>query len=183
MRHTHLRLSAIFSNAPGCIQVNALALQKYVGVFTPHGLDCNTSYNAAKAIGLLVKASRDKSRRIAQVYYYTRPTVEAPAYGSYLVAYRKAHGAPGLWVPHLFMQLFIVVYHAVIGRCIPRVTHGRMGSALFDFLHAADYLLQVAYREHTFDNSLFRQRDFPEIVCNEESIVAGFRRIAIRQKT
>lgn len=172
LRHTHLRLSAIFSNGPGCIQCGAMALQKYVGSFNPHGLDCNSSLNVAHAISLLLEAEGgDSGRSRANIYYYTRPTVKPLPYGSYVVDYRMAHGVAGAWLPYSVLALFIRLYHL----CVSLLPFWE----IFSFLHAVDYLLQVSSREHTFDNSLFRGH-FPEIKEREETIVQAFRRIAWR---
>merc|ERR1712087_774718 len=94
-------------------------------------------------------------------------------YGSYVVDYRMAHSVVGVWLPYSLVALLIRLYHL----CASLVPCWK----IFSFLHAVDYLLQVADREHTFDNSLFRCH-FPEIKDREETIVQAFRRIALRKR-
>jgi len=174
LRHTHLRLSAIFSNGPECIQCGAMAWQKYVGCFNPHGLDCNSALNVAHAISLLLEVEdADSDRNRANIYYYTRPSVKPLPYGSYVVDYRMAHGVAGAWLPFSVLALLIRLYHV----CVSVLPFWD----IFSFLHAVDYLLQVSSREHTFDNSLFRTH-FPEIKEREETILQAFRRIALRSR-
>ena len=73
LRHVHVRLSAVFSNDPSCIQVNAIASMARVGCYLPVLLDCNSSRNVCVALRLLLQRLEDEPERVRQVYYYTRP--------------------------------------------------------------------------------------------------------------
>uniref|UniRef100_A0A7R9WTB5 Uncharacterized protein n=1 Tax=Craspedostauros australis TaxID=1486917 RepID=A0A7R9WTB5_9STRA len=159
---THLRLGAIFSDDERCIQCNALGLQSRIGSYLPIPIDCNSSRNVACAIHHLLR-----SRRHDAVYYYTRPLhLPRPvAYGYYLDQYRAAHEIRHwITVPQWLVSGFTQCVHA-LARWLPRVP----------YLDAADYLLQVASREHSFDCSKMKA-DFPTLVDHEESIVQCFRR-------
>jgi hypothetical protein len=48
--YCHLRISAIFSDTPDCIQCSALACQSYIGAYIPTNIDCNSAKNVAAAI-------------------------------------------------------------------------------------------------------------------------------------
>jgi hypothetical protein len=50
LQATTLRLGAILSDDPGCIQCRALALQAGVGCYLPTNIDCNSSRNVVSAI-------------------------------------------------------------------------------------------------------------------------------------
>lgn len=54
--------------------------------------------------------------------------------------------------------------------------------ALAALIRSVDYLLQVASREHTFDNSVFHG-DFPGVAGHEETPLEAFRRIRARQRS
>ena len=54
IRFTNLRLGAIFSDSPTCIQCSALALQCYTGPYLRVPIDCNSSRNAASLIHLML---------------------------------------------------------------------------------------------------------------------------------
>lgn len=172
----HLRLSAIFSDESSCIQCSALDLQCRIGCYLPLSIDCNSSANVSRAIDLiLARAERrndtgisdDTTRTIKTVYYYTRPlSLERPVpYGYYLHEFRKAYQMTfALWIPASLVTCFVACIHwfAVWNVCLG-----------LPYLDAADYLLQVASREHSFDCSQFG-RDFPEL--KEESIFNCFTR-------
>lgn len=164
-RHTSLRLGAIFSDDPGCIQCNALALQAYVGVYLPTAIDCNSSYNVAQLIHSCLEQRTWKE----SIYYYTRPLrygKETIPYGEYLVSYRKAYGIPRdgyVSLPMWFVDGFVALVHVLAG----------WFGLFLPYLAAVDYLLQVSTKEHSFDLSRCR-RDFPKL--KEESFDECFAR-------
>lgn len=160
---TSLRLGAIFSDAPTCIQCSALALQANVGLLLPHRIDCNSAWNVAQLIhAMLASKTPWKS-----VYYYTRPLrLGGPVpYGDYLVAYRQAYGIPDrgyVELPLWFVQGFVALVHFV----------ARYFGTVLPFVASIDYLLQVSTKEHSFDLSrVSHDFDFPE-----ESLTTCFRR-------
>ena len=164
--HCHLRLSAIFSDDPSCIQCSALGLQSRIGAFTPIAIDCNSSLNVSKAIrALLMEASKEKPK-IRTVYYYTRPLhLEQPVpYGFYLQEFRKAHSITtfSFWIPFCLVTWFTGILHW-IAKLFPSVP----------YMEAADYLMQVASREHSFDCSLLAG-DFWNLRKEEETIFECF---------
>jgi hypothetical protein len=168
----HLRVSAIFSDSHACIQCGALQLQSRLGPATmPLRIDCNSGRNIAYAIHLLRERMTKKSA-MAPVYYYTRPYkgqsgVGAWTYGDYLDQYLQAYQIRylRLIVPFALLSYFTLFVHWIVYQT---PLHKWSGVAV-----SFDYLLQVAFREHTFDCSLF-QRDFPEILDLEESILECF---------
>ena len=77
-----------------------------------------------------------------------------------------------IWLPFLIVKLLILILRAVsllVGRAAP-------------LLRNLSYLATVAVTTHTFDNSRFRDKDFPEIKNREEDLVTCFRRIAARRE-
>jgi len=179
IRFTNLRLGAIFSDSPTCIQCSALALQCYTGPYLRVPIDCNSSRNAASLIHLMLHSPHHHHWR--PVYYYTRcfssyPRQPVP-YGEYLLAYRRAYGLqwlplflPAWWVEWCFVRPFhwCTVVCTVVLRRILRLP-------MPPFLESIDYLLQVTLDEHTFD---MREtiKDFPMIRQAEESMDVCFRR-------
>lgn len=169
--HVHLRLSAIFSNEPQCIQVRALALQAHAGAYLPVLLDANSSRNVCTALRLLLERLEAEAASVRRLYYYTRPRGPAVPYGEHLVAYRAAHAtSPAVWLPYLAVAMLVALWHAAV-RHTPL---GRLAGA-----RSVDYLLQVSSRDHTFDNGRIH-RDFPSLAASEESLVRAFRRIEAR---
>ena len=166
-----LRLSAIFSDDPGCIQCQALGIQSRVGSYLPRCIDCNSSRNVAAAVRLILASQQEKAQ-LASYYYYTRPVRQYPqplSYGEYLSEYRRALDLWWyVWIPVWIVCFFVETVHWLARRIKSRLA----------FLDSIDYLLQVSYRDHCFDNSAF-VADFPEIVDQEETIEECFRR---RQK-
>jgi len=165
---TNLRISAIFSDDPGCIQCQALQIQSRVGSYLTQCIDCNSSRNVAIAIRLIL-ASQQEKKQLSTYYYYTRPARQYPhpvPYGEYLVEYRRAHELRWyVWVPTWVVRCFVDAIHWLAMSIQPRLA----------FLESVDYLLQVSYRDHSFDNVTFLA-DFPEILGEEETIEHCFRR-------
>jgi hypothetical protein len=183
--YCHLRLSAIFSDDPKCIQCSALGLQARAGCYLPNPIDCNSSRNVARAIAAILERSgvddddddvddaknKKSINSIRPLYYYTRPLqLKRPEpYGYYLETYRKAYGIEGffaaVWIPVWVVTWFVAAFHWMAQQ--------RNNSFLFGlpYVDSADYLLQVAAREHSFDCSHFA-RDFPDL--EEESILECF---------
>lgn len=168
----HLRLSAIFSNEPSCIQVNALALQARVGAHLPAVIDCNSSRNVSVALRLLLVRLERRPETVQPLYYYTRPHGPPVAYGERLVAYRRACGILfALWLPCWIVAWLVALCHLAVRRTPLR----HIGLA-----RSVDYLLQVSSRDHTFDNSRIHS-DFTELKAQEEDDVCAFVRIRERQ--
>lgn len=163
----HLRVSAIFSDSYNCIQCGALSLQSRLCPSTmPLRIDCNSGRNVATAIRLLQQGA-DREEKLAPVYYYTRPLKESVySYGDYLQFYIQAYDYPyRIMIPFVLVTYFTMLLNWLVWRT---GLHRISGTAV-----SIDYLLQVAFREHTFDCSLF-QRDFPEITNQEETIFECF---------
>jgi hypothetical protein len=180
----HLRLSAIFSDDRGCIQCSALGLQARVGCYLPLAIDCNSSLNVSKAIYTLL-LQKSPSSKSSSMYYYTRPlTLPKPVpYGYYLSEFRRAYGIQrtSLWIPVWVVTSFVSLVHSLaywnqqyLSSCVP-------------YLDAADYLLQVAAREHSFDNGAFRQLLQDEIqrgtFCEETILECFVRRRGYLQQS
>jgi hypothetical protein len=162
---TNLRLSAIFSDDPRCIQCQALEIQSRIGSYLPQCIDCNSSRNVAAAIRLIL-VQQEQKQQLASYYYYTRPAqyLQPIPYGQYLVHYRRAYELWWyIWIPVWLVRAFVEAVHWITSWL------------QLPYLESVDYLLQVSYREHSFDCSDF-VRDFPEIVNQEETIEACFRR-------
>jgi len=164
--YTNLRLGAIFSDDPGCIQCNALGLQAYLSAYIQDPIDCNSSKNVAHLIRMILQ---ENSPQLQPVYYYTRPLgyTQPIPYGDYLIDYRRAHDIRiSVWIPYWMLTFFTTLFHGLattwIGDYVP-------------YLQSIDYLLQVSMAEHSFDLSLV-QRDFPQLLEMEESIEDCFRR-------
>ena len=166
VRNCHLRLSALFSDDPKCIQCCALDLQCRIGCYLRVAIDCNSSVNVSRAIDLLLVRSEEAlgncaDTSIKTMYYYTRPLAlrDPVPYGYYLQEFRRAHRlrytvSIPQWVVTCFVSLFhwVAAWNCYFG---------------LPYLDSVDYLLQVASREHSFDCTRFAE-DFPEI--QEESI-------------
>jgi hypothetical protein len=165
--YSHLRLSAIFSDDRACIQCRALELQCRVGCYLPIPIDCNSSANVARAIQAMVSRAQQPDTNNETAYYYTRPLLlDRPVpYGYYLETFRQAYGVhngtSSIWIPVWIVTWFVAFVHWVAS-----------WNHFFrlPYLDAADYLLQVSSREHSFDCSLFA-RDFK---IKEESILECF---------
>jgi len=186
--YTHLRLSAIFSDTPACIQCSALALQARIGCYLPLAIDCNSGVNIAHATHALLHRARilttttatdnnnshkdgtESRLKLQSTYYYTRPLLlpKPMPYGYYLQCYRQAHGLDNatwyprsVWIPVWVVTLVVTLVHglAMVAR--------RMTFVSVPYLEAADYLLQVSSREHSFDCSQFAQ-DFGNHLEEEE---------------
>lgn len=54
LSYCHLRLSGIYSNDKGCIQVSSMSLQCPIAAYIPTALDMNSSKNVANAIDLII---------------------------------------------------------------------------------------------------------------------------------
>lgn len=174
--YTHLRLSAIFSDDPRCIQCNALFLQSRISCFLPLAIDCNSGANVSRAIDtILCRASESTSHDIKTVYNYTRPSsLHRPVpYGYYLEKYRVAHGlqSTSIWIPVWIVTSFVSAFHWFAQWNV---------YLKLPYIDSLDYLLQVSSREHSFNCSLF-QGDFPEL--DEETILECFvrRRVYLRE--
>ena len=165
VRNCHLRLSALFSDDPKCIQCCALDLQCRIGCYLRVAIDCNSSVNVSRAIDLLLVRSEALGNcadtSIKTMYYYTRPLAlrDPVPYGYYLQEFRRAHRLRyTVSIPQGVVTCFVSLFHWVASwNCYFGLP----------YLDSADYLLQVASREHSFDCTLFAE-DFPEI--HEESI-------------
>jgi hypothetical protein len=191
LQATTLRLGAIFSDDPSCIQCQALALQARVGCYLPTNIDCNSSRNVVAAIRLVLeKQQKEQQHQKAlsssssssasaststigqsrsRYYYYTRPVQfrEAIPYGRYLLDYRNAHNITlAVWIPAWTVQWVVATVHwFALTRLAKHVP----------YLESVDYLLQVSAREHSFDCSRFAA-DFTELVSQEENYETCFRR-------
>lgn len=180
---TNIRMGAIFSDDPRCIQCNAMQLQSRIGCYLHLPIDCNSSRNVASLIHLLLASDQPWPR---PVYYYTRPIRFHPqpvAYGSYLQAYRRANDISwaALWIPVSLVHAVVGAFHTFATAIIsPR---GRSSSSSwwrkllerYLYLEHVDYLLQVTIKEHSFDLTAV-QTDFPKLLEMEESIYECFRR-------
>jgi hypothetical protein len=184
MQCTNVRLGAIFSDDPSCIQCTSLALQCFTGPYLSTPIDCNSSRNVSHLLHLILsrfnhdaKSSNSCLHPLRPVYYYTRCISQYPMpvpYGEFFLAYRRAHGLS--WLPVL-LPLFIVKY-GVVTMCHvwTELLRSMLPSFLMPpFLESIDYLLQVTLHEHTFDMKETLQ-DFPTIVHLEESMEGCFRR-------
>jgi len=177
---SHVRLSAIFSNHPSCIQVSALAMQRRVGAWLPSVLDCNSARNVCCCLRLLLVALEAQQRAeegcipVRQVYYYTRMHGEPVAYGQYLAAYRAANDVwAALCVPYFVVGLLVSLVHVLVSGTPLRL----LGRA-----RAIDYLLQVSSRDHYFDNSRIHS-DFPMLRQHEETPFQTFARIRLLRRS
>jgi hypothetical protein len=185
LQATTLRLGAIFSDDPGCIQCQALALQARVGCYLPTNIDCNSSRNVVAAIRLVLEKQQEQnalsspsssSQSRSRYYYYTRPVQfrDAIPYGRYLVDYRKAHNIKwAMWIPAWTVQWFVAIVHLF---ALTRIAKH------LPYLESVDYLLQVSAREHSFDCSRFAT-DFTEIVSQEETFETCFRRHSLQSSS
>ena len=180
IQYTNLRLGAIFSDDPWCIQCTSLALQCYTGPYLSTPIDCNSSRNVSQLLHLILSKFHHPQagvRALRPVYYYTRCISQYPKpvpYGEFFLSYRRAYGLS--WLPVL-LPLFIVQYGVVaVCHIWTLVFRSRLPSYLMPpFLESIDYLLQVTRHEHTFDMKETLQ-DFPKIVQLEETMEACFQR-------
>jgi hypothetical protein len=166
----HIRLSAVFSDTVSCIQCSALDLQSRIGCYLPLAIDCNSSLNVSRAIqAILLRSEMDEISNIKILYYYTRPLLlERPVpYGYHLQEFRKAYQlqCTSIWIPVWIVTWFVAIFHWF--------AYWNARIVGLPYIDAADYLLQVASREHSFDCSRFG-RDFPEL--QEETILECFER-------
>jgi hypothetical protein len=168
----HLRLSAIFSDDRSCIQCSALELQARVGCYLPLAIDCNSSLNVSRAIELCLNQTSLEKLQPSQTFYYTRPLpLRQPVpYGYYLNEYRTAYGIhkTSIWIPVWMVTWFVAFVHVLA------MWNQTYLNSIIPYLDAAEYLLQVAAREHSFDNSAFQH--FAEANGNfrEETILECF---------
>ena len=96
-------------------------------------------------------------------------------YRYYLQCYRQAHGLDhthwycrgSVWIPVWIVTLVVGLVHGLA------LVVRRMSFFSIPYLEAADYLLQVSSREHSFDCSQFAQ-DFGKHLEEEESILECF---------
>jgi hypothetical protein len=172
--YTNLRLGAIFSDDPNCIQCSALALQARVGSYLTVPIDCNSSRNVACLLHVILKSCLPPQEKsciaysLRPFYYYTRPTLyqQPVPYGQFLVDYRRAHDIYwAIWIPVVMVQVFVKVFHVLsryTGQWVP-------------FVESVDYLLQVTVHEHSFDLTAI-STDFPQLSQHEETIYECFRR-------
>ena len=142
VQYTSLRLGAIFSDSPDCIQCTALFLQfLFRGPYLPTHIDCNSSYNVSQFLHEILQRvssplpSSSSTTTITPsvlrpIYYYTRCVSQYPypiPYGEFLLSYQKAafrsrRGSSILsrvvgWIP-LFIPHVLVEYGVV------RLLHG-----------------------------------------------------------
>ena len=161
----HLRLSAIFSDDPSCIQCTSMELQRIMGCYVSKAIDCNSSRNVARAIHSILlrlrRAAKNKANEsFPRVIYYTRPlNMPRPVpYGDYLKIYRQAYilSFPKSWSGRLMMWVpsFIHVVLVFLVRCLAQVNQSILKNRI-PYIDSIDYLLQVSSREHSFDCSLF----------------------------
>lgn len=180
IEYTSLRLGAIFSDTPTCIQCTALALQARIGPYMELPIDCNSARNASCLIRCILQRQPEQQRSdhrqqqlypktLRPIYYYTRPLhyPDPVPYGEYLVAYRQAHDMRLVWsIPPVLVRALVAAVHwwsqTVVGPWIP-------------FLQSMDYLLQVTKDEHSFTSQAVRH-DFPQLMAQEETITACFQR-------
>lgn len=148
IRYTNLRIGAIFSDAPNCIQCGALQTQALFACELPQLIDCNSARNVARCIHSILNDS--SKARMEPVYYYTRCTNEPVPYASHLHDYQAAtakdrsFGIVSNWFPiHIPVRVAMAFFSLV-----------HVAAKVLPCLHSVDYLLQVAVRSHTFDNSL-----------------------------
>jgi hypothetical protein len=189
VQFTNLRLGAIFTDTPTCIQCTALSLQLFTGPYLPTRIDCNSGRNAAIMIHLILhRQSSSSSSSLRSVYYYTRCISSFPQpvpYGEFLLLYKRAYGLH--WIPLLLpaglvewtvvrlLHWWTTVLTSRCHICVP-------------YLESIDYLLQVTLDEHTFDMKETVQ-DFPDIVDREEPVTQCFVRrrrfleVAVKSKT
>ena len=137
LRLTNVRLGAIFSDDPRCIQCHALALQARVGCYLRTRIDCNSARNVAVLLHCMLMSTHVPAQRL-RTFYYTRPlSWPGPVpYGLYLQAYRRAHDIwVYVWIPVLLVQWVVAWVHYVA----QRYPH-------WPFVQSVDYLLQVTRR-------------------------------------
>jgi hypothetical protein len=171
-RFTNLRISAIFSDSPDCIQCGALQLQSMlVSCAMMKLIDCNSARNVASCVHAMLlqpSSSSDNTESLEPVYYYTRCTKQPVPYVSHLYDYQFAYNIRWIvWIPVAATVWFLQFFHFLATTVLP-------------CLQSLDYLLIVASQSHSFDNSLVHsQFQFPQ-----ESILDCFtrRRILHRRK-
>jgi hypothetical protein len=188
-----LRLGAIFSDTPNCIQCTALLLQfLFCGPYLPTHIDCNSSYNVSQLIHEIFASTSSSTstnvRTLRPIYYYTRCVSQYPypvPYGEYLISYQKAYRSSSIiywWtpllIPHVLIEYGVVrLLHAVT--VFLQMLHYQYRTTIFPYLppyiESIDYLLQVTLNEHTFDMKE-TIKDFPSILHLEETMEECFRR-------
>ena len=198
IHYCHLRLSAIFSDDPKCIQCSALQLQCRIGSFLPNPIDCNSSRNVSRAILAILDESaamdnadgwedkndvrerdtrngyhsttREKTTKVRTLYYYTRPLhLKQPVpYGYYLQEYRKAYQ---LQHSSIWIPAWVVTWFVIAFHWI--LSSFGLLKNIIPYLNSADYLLQVSSREHSFDNSKFSNDFRHHLVDNKEESIYG----------
>lgn len=192
MQYTNIRLGAIFSDDPLCIQCTSLALQCLTGPYLITPIDCNSSRNVSQLLHLMLsqfhydgRSINPSAQRLRPVYYYTRCISQYPKpvpYGEFFLAYRRAYGLG--WLP-ILLPLFVVKYGVVkVCHILTEVLRSILPSYLMPpYLESIDYLLQVTLHEHSFDMKETLS-DFPKIVTLEETIEGCFRRrrASLRQR-
>jgi hypothetical protein len=158
-RFTNLRISAIFSDSPNCIQCGALQLQSLlVSCAMTKAIDCNSARNVAHCLQAMLQAPQD--RALEPVYYYTRCTQQPVPYVSHLRDYHYAYNIRYLlWIPVTLTVWFLKFFHWLATHHIHK-------------LQLLDYLLIVSSQSHSFDNSLVHS----QFEFEEESIVECFMR-------
>ncbi|GKY98841.1 hypothetical protein MPSEU_000840100 [Mayamaea pseudoterrestris] len=94
-RWTNLRISAIFSDAPNCIQCGALQLQSMlVSCAMMQKIDCNSARNVASCLhAMLQNDDNHSAQALAPVYYYTRCTDQPVPYVSHLLDYQFVYNS------------------------------------------------------------------------------------------
>lgn len=205
--HVHLRLSAIFSNEPQCIQAAPPAPPPPPTLPLLHLPPSHSSSPPAaasrppppqvRALALQAHAGAylpvlldaNSSRNVCTALRLLLERLEAEAASvRRLYYYTRPRGPAVPYGEHL------VAYRAAHATS-PAVWLPYLAVAMLVALwHAAvrhtplgrlagarsvDYLLQVSSRDHTFDNGRIH-RDFPSLAASEESLVRAFRRIEAR---
>lgn len=166
---TNLRLGAIFTDSPHCIQCSVLGWQARIGPYLTTPIDANSGRNVAQLLYHLLHAPTNQQSAssppplpitattellphlptpLKPIYYYTRSTPKPVPYGDYLQDYQQAYEL--VWkirIPVFVVQGFVMFLHILtilVGPYVP-------------FLQSIDYLCQVTREEHSFDNSLVQQ--------------------------
>ena len=133
--YTSLRLGAIFSDSPHCIQCSALWLQYlFGGPYLSTPIDCNSSYNVSQLIHEILLSfapvttsttaattttsnTTTTIKSLRPVYYYTRCVSQYPypvPYGEHFLSYRNVHGTPigssilPILVPQILIEYGVV---------------------------------------------------------------------------
>ena len=148
-RVSNLRISAIFSDSPDCIQCGALQLQSLlVSCAMPQAIDCNSARNVASCVNAMLMTT---GQPLEPIYYYTRCTEQPVPYVTHLKDYQYAYNVRWVvWIPLAATVWFLRFFHLLASTVLPS-------------LQLLDYLLIVASQSHSFDNSLVHsQFEFPQ---------------------